>query len=176
MMEVLLLKKHDVMSMIADEETLILEEKSRSKMLKKQNDPISIEKKVNIAPIDYSKLNNLKEDFGKRFVTQQELSAEQAFWLKHSYISETPVKSQTPVRVEAPSELPKVSLVNERLKKLKFQLANFDKVVKKNVRTQESLHFTMINETAFVVKLIWSWSMSSLRLVPSCCVIFDLEP
>nr|GEW34009.1 hypothetical protein [Tanacetum cinerariifolium] len=48
------------------------------------------------------------EDFGKLFVTQQELSAEQAFWLKHSSISKTPVKSHTPVRVEAPSELHKV--------------------------------------------------------------------
>ncbi|GJR26938.1 hypothetical protein Tco_1103170 [Tanacetum coccineum] len=52
-------------------------------------------------------LSILKEDFGKRFVTQQEFSAEQAFWLKHSSISETLVKSHTPVRVEAPSELPK---------------------------------------------------------------------
>ncbi|GJT46393.1 hypothetical protein Tco_0955108 [Tanacetum coccineum] len=31
----------------------------------------------------------------------------------------------------SPSELPKVSLVNESLKKLKYQLANFDKIVKK---------------------------------------------
>ncbi|GKD60411.1 hypothetical protein Tco_1297920, partial [Tanacetum coccineum] len=37
----------------------------------------------------------------------KELSAEQAFWLKHSSLSETPVKSHTPVRIEAPSELPK---------------------------------------------------------------------
>ncbi|GJV44235.1 retrovirus-related pol polyprotein from transposon TNT 1-94, partial [Tanacetum coccineum] len=35
--------------------------------------------------------------------------------------------------IEAPSELPKVSLVNESLKKLKYQLANFDKVVKKRL-------------------------------------------
>ncbi|GJR52660.1 retrovirus-related pol polyprotein from transposon TNT 1-94 [Tanacetum coccineum] len=77
-------------------------------------------------------LNKIKEDFGKRFVTQKELSAEQAFWLKHSnYNPDTSVKSHTPVRIEAPSELPKVSLVNESLKKLKYQLASFDKVVKK---------------------------------------------
>nr|GEX11887.1 hypothetical protein [Tanacetum cinerariifolium] len=125
-------KEHVVIYMTDDEETLILEEESRSKMLVKQNDPISIEKKANIALIDYSKLNNLKEDFGKCFVTQQELSAEQAFWLKHSSISETPVKSHTPVRVEAPSELPKVSIVNESLEKI-IQLANFDKVVKKRL-------------------------------------------
>ncbi|GJZ90974.1 retrovirus-related pol polyprotein from transposon TNT 1-94 [Tanacetum coccineum] len=81
-------KEHAVISMIDDEETLILEEESRSKMLDKQNDPISIEKKINISPIDYSK-------------------------------------------IEAPSELPKVSLVNKSLKKLKYHLAGFDKVVKK---------------------------------------------
>ncbi|GJS35150.1 retrovirus-related pol polyprotein from transposon TNT 1-94 [Tanacetum coccineum] len=45
-----------------------------------------------------------------------------------------------PVKVEVPSELPKVSLVNESLKKLKFHLAQFDSVVKKrttpNARTE----------------------------------------
>nr|GFA92459.1 hypothetical protein [Tanacetum cinerariifolium] len=35
-------KKDDVISVIDDEEVLILEEESRSKMLDKQNDPISI--------------------------------------------------------------------------------------------------------------------------------------
>ncbi|GJU07373.1 integrase, catalytic region, zinc finger, CCHC-type containing protein [Tanacetum coccineum] len=69
-------KEHVVISVIDDEETLILEEESRSKMLDKQNDPISIEKKIKISPIDYSKLNKIKEDFGKHFVTQKELSAE----------------------------------------------------------------------------------------------------
>ncbi|GJU80811.1 retrovirus-related pol polyprotein from transposon TNT 1-94 [Tanacetum coccineum] len=49
-------KEHDVISMIDDEETLILEEESRSKMLDKQNDPISIKQKINISPIDYSKI------------------------------------------------------------------------------------------------------------------------
>ncbi|GJW67250.1 reverse transcriptase domain-containing protein [Tanacetum coccineum] len=58
-------KEHAVISVIDDEETLILEEESRSKMLDKQNDPISIEKKIKISPIDYSKLNKIKEDFGK---------------------------------------------------------------------------------------------------------------
>ncbi|GJU98286.1 hypothetical protein Tco_1327557 [Tanacetum coccineum] len=125
-------KEHAVISVIDDEETLILEEESRSKMLDKQNDPISIEKKIKISPINYSKFYKIKVDFGKRFVTQKELSTEQAFWLKHSSLSETPIKSHTPVRIEAPSELPKVSLVNESLKKLKYQLANFDKVVKQS--------------------------------------------
>nr|GEZ60035.1 hypothetical protein [Tanacetum cinerariifolium] len=71
--------EHAVIFVIDDEETLILEEESRSKMLDKQNDPILIEKKIKISPFDYSILNKIKEDFGKRFVTQKELSAEQAF-------------------------------------------------------------------------------------------------
>ncbi|GJT26148.1 hypothetical protein Tco_0906423 [Tanacetum coccineum] len=60
-----------VISVIDDEETLIPEEESRSKMLDKQNDPILVEKKIKISIIDYSKLNKIKEDFGKRFVTKK---------------------------------------------------------------------------------------------------------
>ncbi|GJV49978.1 hypothetical protein Tco_1440190 [Tanacetum coccineum] len=38
-----------------------------------------------------------------------------------------------PVKIKAPKELPKISLVNESLKKLKFHLAKFDNVV--NIKT-----------------------------------------
>ncbi|GKB63374.1 hypothetical protein Tco_0919560 [Tanacetum coccineum] len=73
-------------------------------------------------------------DFGKCFVPQKELSAEQKFWLQSSdKNSEKPSTSHTPVKIEAPSELPKVSLVNKSLKKLRFHLVSFDTVVK--VRT-----------------------------------------
>ncbi|GJS73734.1 hypothetical protein Tco_0706575 [Tanacetum coccineum] len=74
-------KKHDVISVVDEEKTLILEEESRSKMLAKQNDPISKEKKINISLINYNELNKLTEDFGKCFVSQMQLSAKQAFWL-----------------------------------------------------------------------------------------------
>ncbi|GJR69036.1 hypothetical protein Tco_0015101 [Tanacetum coccineum] len=72
----------------------------------------------------------------------------QAFWLKYSnYNPDTSVKSHTPVRIEAPSELPKVSLVNESRKKLKYQLASFDKVVKKRTTsdaiTAEIVHIAV---------------------------------
>nr|GEW73258.1 hypothetical protein [Tanacetum cinerariifolium] len=92
--------KHVAMHVIADEATLILEEESRSKI------------------------------FWEMFTPQQELSAEQAFWLR---ISNPTIKSSNkpPVKVEVLSELPKVSLVNASLKKLKFHLAQFDSVVKK---------------------------------------------
>ncbi|GKB45048.1 integrase, catalytic region, zinc finger, CCHC-type containing protein [Tanacetum coccineum] len=92
--------KHVAMPVIDDEETLILEEESRSKIL--------------------------TEDFGKRFTSQQELSVEQAFWLRISNPTNES-SNKPPVKVEVLNELPKVSLVNASLKKLKF----FDSMVKK---------------------------------------------
>ncbi|GJY34576.1 retrovirus-related pol polyprotein from transposon TNT 1-94 [Tanacetum coccineum] len=56
-------KETNVISIADSEETLMLEEESRSKMLLKQNDPMVLEKKVNIKPIDYAKLNRLSKDF-----------------------------------------------------------------------------------------------------------------
>nr|GEY31483.1 hypothetical protein [Tanacetum cinerariifolium] len=47
----------NVISIADSEETLMLEEESRSKMLLKQSDPMVLEKKVNIKPINYAELN-----------------------------------------------------------------------------------------------------------------------
>ncbi|GJZ76124.1 hypothetical protein Tco_0640589 [Tanacetum coccineum] len=104
-----LTKKHDVMSMVDSEEKLILAEESRSKEIEKQNDSISKEKNVNICPINYADLNKLSEHFGKHFVPQKELFAEQAFWLPISNsISEQLVVQPTLVKTDIPRELPKV--------------------------------------------------------------------
>ncbi|GJV25460.1 retrovirus-related pol polyprotein from transposon TNT 1-94 [Tanacetum coccineum] len=84
------------------EETLMLAEESRSKMLLKQKDPIMLEKKVNTTPVDYANSMNSAE----------------------------PTLSSRPTNVEVPKELPKVSMVNTSLKKLKHHLAGFDVVVK----------------------------------------------
>ncbi|GJT14569.1 retrovirus-related pol polyprotein from transposon TNT 1-94 [Tanacetum coccineum] len=73
----------------------------------------------------------------KLFTPQQELSAEQAFWLRMSNPTSKP-SDVSPVKIEAPKELPKASLVNESLKKLKFHLARFDNVVK--IRTTPNAH------------------------------------
>ncbi|GJZ74127.1 hypothetical protein Tco_0638273 [Tanacetum coccineum] len=75
------------------EETLMLAEESRSKMLLKQKDPMMIEKKNSV--------NSLK-----------------------------PTLSSRPTKVEVPKELPKVSMVNTSLKKLKHHLAGFDMIIK----------------------------------------------
>nr|GFA28273.1 hypothetical protein [Tanacetum cinerariifolium] len=50
------------------EETLMLAEESRSKMLLKQKDMMMSEKKVNTKPVDYVDLNQLSQDFETRFV------------------------------------------------------------------------------------------------------------
>ncbi|GKA60543.1 retrovirus-related pol polyprotein from transposon TNT 1-94 [Tanacetum coccineum] len=84
------------------EETLMLSEESRSKMLLKQKDPMMLEKKVNTTPVDYANSVNSPE----------------------------PTLSSRPTKVEVPKELPKASMVNTSLKKLKHHLAGFDVVVK----------------------------------------------
>ncbi|GKA41231.1 retrovirus-related pol polyprotein from transposon TNT 1-94 [Tanacetum coccineum] len=114
------------------EETLTLAEESRSKMLLKHKDNMMQEKikQIDTTPIDYAALNKLYKDFETRFVPQTELSAEQAFWSHNSVSSSEPDLSDRPTNVEVPKELPKVSMVNTSLKKLKYHLANFDVVVK----------------------------------------------
>nr|GEX22621.1 hypothetical protein [Tanacetum cinerariifolium] len=88
-------------------ETLMLAEESRSKMLLKQKDLMMSEKKVNTKPVDYANSKNSPE----------------------------PTPSTRPTQVDVPKELPKVSMVNMSLKKLKHHLASFDVVVKERTTT-----------------------------------------
>ncbi|GKA58663.1 hypothetical protein Tco_0757976 [Tanacetum coccineum] len=115
------------------EETLMLAEESRSKMLLKQQDPMMLEKKVNTTLVNYAVLNQLSQDFETRFVPQTELSAEQAFWSKNFVNSPEPTISSRPTKVEVPKELPKVIMVYTSLKKLEYHLAGFDVVVKERI-------------------------------------------
>ncbi|GJW82340.1 retrovirus-related pol polyprotein from transposon TNT 1-94 [Tanacetum coccineum] len=125
-------KETNVISIVDSKETLMLEEESRSKMILKQSDPMVLKQKVNIKPINYVELNRLSGDFRKCFVPQQELSDEQDFRLQSSHPN-TDQSASSPVKIEAPRELPKVSLVNTSLKKLKYHLGQFDNVVKKQI-------------------------------------------
>ncbi|GJW74735.1 retrovirus-related pol polyprotein from transposon TNT 1-94 [Tanacetum coccineum] len=95
-------KETNVISIVDSEETLMLEEESRSKMILKQNDPMVLQKKVNTKLIDYAELNRLSEDFGKRFVPQRELFDEQAL---HPIIDQS---ASLLVKIEAPRELSKM--------------------------------------------------------------------
>ncbi|GJS96710.1 retrovirus-related pol polyprotein from transposon TNT 1-94 [Tanacetum coccineum] len=71
-----------------------------------------------------------EENFETRFISQTELSAEQAFQSLNSIVSLDLTPSSRPTKVKVPKELPKVSMVNTSLKKLKHHLAGFDVVVK----------------------------------------------
>ncbi|GKB01466.1 retrovirus-related pol polyprotein from transposon TNT 1-94 [Tanacetum coccineum] len=93
-------------------------------------DPMMLEKKVNTTPVNYAVLNQLSQDFETRFVPQTELSAEQTFWSQNYVNSPDPTLSSRPTKIEVPKELPKVSMVNTSLKKLKHHLAGFVMVVK----------------------------------------------
>nr|GEU32465.1 hypothetical protein [Tanacetum cinerariifolium] len=126
------IEKSDAIVIHDSEETLMLTEESRSKMLQKQNEPIMSEKKVNTKPVDYASFNQLSKDFETRFVPHAELSAEQAFWSRYSVQPEEPNLSVSTTIVEVPKELPKVSLVNPSLKKLKFHLAIFDMAIEQH--------------------------------------------
>ncbi|GKC43575.1 hypothetical protein Tco_1061297 [Tanacetum coccineum] len=64
-------KETNFISMANSEETLMLKEESRSKTLLKQSDPMVLEKKVNIKPINNAELNRLSKDFGKRFAPRE---------------------------------------------------------------------------------------------------------
>ncbi|GJT19575.1 hypothetical protein Tco_0878281 [Tanacetum coccineum] len=59
----IIIAKETNMILIANsEETLMLEEESRSKMILKQSDPIVLQNKVDTKPINYAELNRLSED------------------------------------------------------------------------------------------------------------------
>nr|GEV57515.1 integrase, catalytic region, zinc finger, CCHC-type, peptidase aspartic, catalytic [Tanacetum cinerariifolium] len=93
-------------------ETLMLAEKSHSKMLLKQKHPMMLEKKVNTTPVDY--VNSVK--------------------------SLEPTPSSIPTKVEVPKELPKVSMAMEqhRVESKTFE-DKMTKVLHKNERLLEQV-------------------------------------
>ncbi|GJY38731.1 hypothetical protein Tco_0425095, partial [Tanacetum coccineum] len=85
------------------DETLMLREESRSKILLKEQDPMLVKYKVNTKPINYVILNN---DYCKRFVRQSDLYSEHAYWKATSVPPLDPSHSSTTIIVEVPKELP----------------------------------------------------------------------
>nr|GEW99744.1 hypothetical protein [Tanacetum cinerariifolium] len=59
------IEKTRAITILDFEETLMLAEESCSKMFLKQKDPIMLEKKVNITPVDYVVLNQLSQEYKK---------------------------------------------------------------------------------------------------------------
>nr|GFA24729.1 hypothetical protein [Tanacetum cinerariifolium] len=89
----------------------------------------SLTQKITLLKNDFQKEESRNIDKELALEKQTESSAEQAFWSQYSVQTDEPNLSGTTI-VEVPKELPKVSMVNSCLKKLKFHLANFDMVVK----------------------------------------------
>ncbi|GJW90785.1 hypothetical protein Tco_0168338 [Tanacetum coccineum] len=118
-------------------------------MSNKAKDPEVIQKKISHKPIDYKKLNILTKDFGKRFTPQQELSAEQAFWLRISNPTIEPSKLPPPVKREVPCELPKRSASCDKCFNLEAELSkskNAYKDLSKNCSQLEK-HCISLEET-----------------------------
>nr|GEX46621.1 hypothetical protein [Tanacetum cinerariifolium] len=90
----------------------------------------SIEQMVTLLKNDFQKEESRNIDRELALEKQTELLAEQAFWSQNSRNSEELNLSIRPTIVQVLKELPKVSMVNSSLKKLKFHFASFDMVVK----------------------------------------------
>ncbi|GJR93184.1 retrovirus-related pol polyprotein from transposon TNT 1-94 [Tanacetum coccineum] len=152
------------------EETLMLAEESRSKMLLKQQNPMVLEKKVNTKLVDYAALNKLSQDFDKRFVPQSELFAEQAFWSQNSVNSSDFCPSNTPNKVEVLKELPK-AVEQHRLESKTFEV-KMNQVLNKNDRLLEQV----INKD--IVNIVVNFSMDNASVnVHTCqkCLKFETE-
>nr|GEY99056.1 hypothetical protein [Tanacetum cinerariifolium] len=92
----------------------------------------SLKQMVTLLKNDFQKEESRNIDRELALEKQTELSVEQVFWSQNFENSEEPNLSTRPTLVEVPKELPKVSMVNSRLKKFKFYLASFDVAVKQH--------------------------------------------
>nr|GEU39005.1 hypothetical protein [Tanacetum cinerariifolium] len=115
-------------------------------------DLMVLEKKVNTTQVDYAALNQCSQYFEKRFVSQTKLSTEQAFWSQNSMNSSDPSPSCRPTKVEVPKEIPKVSMFNTSLKKLKHNLAGLMWFSKKEPWLQPSLRTKRIQELLILIR------------------------
>ncbi|GJS28230.1 integrase, catalytic region, zinc finger, CCHC-type containing protein [Tanacetum coccineum] len=113
----------------------VFKNESKEKEAKNIDTKIALEKKVkeleNINPFYLKKAQQIRP------MLYDELSDEQCFntliLLEQALHPNTDQSASSLVKIEAPRELPKVSLVNTSFKKLKYHLVQFDNVVKKRI-------------------------------------------
>nr|GEZ28034.1 integrase, catalytic region, zinc finger, CCHC-type, peptidase aspartic, catalytic [Tanacetum cinerariifolium] len=113
-----------------------------------------------------------EENSEKRFVPQQEPSTEQMFWLPSSdKNSEKPSTSNSHVKIDVLSKLPKVSMVNKCVKNLIFHLAKFETVVKSSTTPNA------INEGSWgfehTTKVYVTYVIPWLKVFKDCFQEFD---
>ncbi|GJS26600.1 hypothetical protein Tco_0487220 [Tanacetum coccineum] len=127
-------KETNVISIADSEETLMLEEESRSKMLLKQSDPMVLKKKVNIKPINYAELRLLGIFLRFSKLEQLCISLEIAMQLNKEFFQ----KNNTSVNQTEPSFDQLFKLNN-----LKAELQAKDMTIKKL-----KAHIKRVNETS----------------------------
>nr|GEU85357.1 integrase, catalytic region, zinc finger, CCHC-type, peptidase aspartic, catalytic [Tanacetum cinerariifolium] len=91
---------------------------------------LSVIEQLKTQVVNYTKINLDYKSVNDTLTAELEQYKEQVKVLK-----EEPTLSSRPTKVEVPKELPKVSMVNTSLKKLKNHLAGFDVVVKERTTT-----------------------------------------
>nr|GEY28029.1 hypothetical protein [Tanacetum cinerariifolium] len=163
-------RETSVISIADSEETLVLEEKSRSKMILKQTDLMVLKKKFNTKPINYAELNRLSKDFGKHFVPQLELFDEQAL---HPIIDQS---ASSPIKTEAPRELPKKQFLIEN-DQLLDQIISQDIV---NIVVNSSMYvytYVKVDSSVIIIDFVNYVEMCNkcLELVKMCNKCLELE-
>nr|GEV66633.1 reverse transcriptase domain-containing protein [Tanacetum cinerariifolium] len=130
------------------EETLMLAEESRSKMLLKQKDPMMTEKKVNTTTFDYTSHNSMN--------------------------SPEPTPSTRPTKVGVPKELPKVSMSQEKdmvIKTLKERTKSLSGNIKEDKIKQELKEIEKININLYEKVLVITTLKDNLRKLKGKAVV-----
>ncbi|GJZ67460.1 hypothetical protein Tco_0630700 [Tanacetum coccineum] len=135
----------------------------------KESDPEAIKQNISHKPIDYEKLNRLSDDFGKRFTPQQELSSKQAFWLRISNPTSKPYDA-SPVKIEAPKELPKPSVDKQCLEFSKKELLLENDPLLQQIMSQDVLLIVMNS-----MSLIGEFVNMERKRNESCDKCFNLD-
>ncbi|GJY70038.1 integrase, catalytic region, zinc finger, CCHC-type containing protein [Tanacetum coccineum] len=125
----------------------VFKNKSKEKEDKYQENEIDLEKKI-------KELDNIICKVGQSAQTVHMLTEPQAFY-----------DNTHKQALEVPSELPKVSLVNASLKKLKFYLTQFDSVVKKRTTSNALEEDTCLNAITHSSKKIDVTPMNNVKKV-----------
>ncbi|GKA41663.1 retrovirus-related pol polyprotein from transposon TNT 1-94 [Tanacetum coccineum] len=94
---------------------------------------MSKERKVNTTSINYVELNRLFEDFGKRFVPEQQLSDEQDSGYKLHTLDQS---ASSPIKMEDPREIPKLQAKDTTIYKLKEHI----KSIRENDKEEKVKH------------------------------------
>nr|GEU64521.1 hypothetical protein [Tanacetum cinerariifolium] len=119
--------------------------------------------------------------YGSNNLAETELSAKQAFWSRYSVNSEEPNLSSSTTIVKVPNELPKVSMVNSSLMKLKFHLASFDVVVKERTTataiTEGTWGVTIESEIKndFIQKECYDTSLQKFNILEKHCISLEVD-